>query len=94
MRTTPAENRSIGIWIVERLNRMTGPVRFLLPLRGVSGIDVKGQAFHDEEADAALFAAIREGWVAAKNRTLVEVDAHINDPVFAAEAVKQFKAIV
>ena len=53
-----------------------------------------GQPFHDAEADAALFAAIREGWVAAKNRKLVEVDAHINDPVFAAEAVKQFKAIV
>ncbi|MGB8314246.1 MAG: Tm-1-like ATP-binding domain-containing protein [Aestuariivirga sp.] len=52
-----------------------------------------GQAFHDSQADAALFAAIREGWVAARNRKLVEVDAHINDPDFAAEVVKQFKAI-
>lgn len=94
MRTTPAENRAIGRWIVERLNRMPGPVRFLLPLRGVSGIDARGQAFHDEEADAALFTAIREDWVAARNRKLVEVDAHINDPAFAAEAVEQFKAIV
>ena len=94
MRTTPAENRAIGTWIVERLNRMTGPVRFLLPLKGVSAIDVAGQPFHDEEADAALFAAIREAWVPARNRKLIEVDAHINDPAFAAEAVKQFKAIV
>jgi uncharacterized protein (UPF0261 family) len=94
MRTTPAENRAIGAWIVERLNRMTGPVRFLLPLKGVSAIDAAGQPFHDAEADAALFAAIREGWVAARNRKLIEVDAHINEPAFAAEAVKQFKAIV
>jgi len=94
MRTTPAENRAIGTWIVERLNRMTGPVRFLLPLKGVSAIDAEGQPFHDAEADAGLFAAIRAGWVAARNRKLVEVDAHINDPAFAAEAVKQFKAIV
>jgi uncharacterized protein (UPF0261 family) len=94
MRTTPAENRAIGTWIVERLNRMAGPVRFLLPLKGVSAIDAAGQPFHDTEADAALFAAIREGWVAAKTSKLIEVDAHINDPVFAAEAVKQFKAIV
>lgn len=94
MRTTPAENRAIGTWIVERLNRMTGPVRFLLPLKGVSAIDAAGQPFNDAEADAALFAAIREGWVAARNRKLVEVDANINDPAFAAEAVKQFKAIV
>ena len=94
MRTTPAENRAIGTWIVERLNRMTGPVRFLLPLKGVSAIDAAGQPFHDAEADAALFAAIREGWVPVRNRKLIEVDAHINDPAFAAEAVKQFKAIV
>ena len=94
MRTTPAENRAIGTWIVERLNRMTGPVRFLLPLKGVSAIDAMGQPFHDAEADAALFTAIREGWVSARNRKLVEVDAHINDPAFATEAVKQFKAIV
>jgi uncharacterized protein (UPF0261 family) len=94
MRTTPAENRAIGTWIVERLNRMAGPVRFLLPLKGVSAIDAAGQPFLDAEADAALFTAIREGWVPARNRKLIEVDAHINDPAFAAEAVKQFRAIV
>jgi uncharacterized protein (UPF0261 family) len=94
MRTTREENRAIGTWIVERLNRMTGPVRFLLPLKGVSAIDAAGQSFHDVEADAALFAAIREGWIPARNRKLIEVEAHINDPAFAAEAVKQFKAIV
>ncbi len=84
----------MATWIVERLNRMTGPVRFMLPLKGVSAIDAEGQPFHDPDADAALFAAIREGWVAARNRKLIEVDAHINDPAFAAETVKQFKAIV
>ena len=93
MRTTVAENRAVGGWIVERINRMAGPVRFLLPLKGVSAIDAAGQPFHDAEADAALFAAVREGWVAAKNRKLIEVDAHINDRAFAAEAVKQFKSI-
>jgi uncharacterized protein (UPF0261 family) len=93
MRTMPAESRAIGMWIVDRLNRMMGPVRFLLPLKGVSAIDATGQPFHDPDADAALFAAIREGWVQARNRKLIEVDAHINDPAFAAEVVKQFKAI-
>ena len=64
MRTTPAENAEIGRFIVERLNRMSGPVRFLLPLKGVSAIDAAGQPFHDPEADAALFSAIRSGWKA------------------------------
>ena len=93
MRTTPAENHEIGAWIVERLNHMTGPVRFLLPLRGVSAIDAVDKPFHDVEADAALFKAIREGWKPARNRKLIEVDAHINDAAFVREVVKQFKSI-
>ena len=62
MRTTAEENAAIGRWIVERINRMDGPVRFLLPLHGVSAIDAPGKPFHDPAADAALFAAIRDGW--------------------------------
>jgi uncharacterized protein (UPF0261 family) len=94
MRTTPAENRRIGEWIVARLNRMDGPVRFLLPLGGVSAIDAPNMPFHDPEADQALFEAIRSGWKKAANRKLVEVAANINDPKFAAEAVKQFRSII
>ena len=37
MRTTPEENASMGAWIGERLNRMPGPVRFLLPEGGRLG---------------------------------------------------------
>ncbi|MDP4026465.1 Tm-1-like ATP-binding domain-containing protein [Methylobacterium sp. NEAU 140] len=93
MRTTPEENRAIGAFIVERLNRMEGPVRFLLPLGGVSAIDVPGMPFHDPEADAALFAAIRDGWRPAPNRSLVEVDAAVNDPAFARALVAAFRDI-
>ena len=93
MRTTPEENAKIGAFIVARVNRMAGPVRFLLPLKGVSAIDVEGQPFHDPQADAALFDAIRQGWEKAKNRKLIELDLNINDPAFAAAAVKAFKEI-
>jgi uncharacterized protein (UPF0261 family) len=93
MRTTPEENARIGEFIVERLNRMQGPVRFLLPLRGVSVIDAPGQPFHDPQADEALFSAIRSGWQDAPNRCLVEIDAHINDPQFAAALAENFRAI-
>jgi uncharacterized protein (UPF0261 family) len=93
MRTTPEENARIGAFIVTRVNRMSGPVRFLLPLKGVSAIDAEGQPFHDPQADAALFDAIRRGWEKAKNRKLIELDLNINDPAFAAAAVKAFKEI-
>lgn len=93
MRTTSEENRRIGEFIVSRLNRMGGPVRFLLPLKGVSAIDAAGQPFHDPAADAALFDAIRQGWQDAPNRQLVELDLHINDPAFAAALVGNFREI-
>ncbi len=91
MRTTPEENRTIGTFIVSRLNQMRGPVRFLLPLKGVSAIDAEGQVFHDPDADKALFDAIRMGWQLAPHRQLIEVDAHINDDVFAGAAVAAFE---
>jgi uncharacterized protein (UPF0261 family) len=93
MRTTPEENAKIGAFIVERINRMAGPVRFLLPLKGISAIDAEGQPFHDPSADAALFDAIRQGWAKARNRKLIALDLDINDPAFAAAAVQAFKEI-
>ncbi|MBX4960391.1 Tm-1-like ATP-binding domain-containing protein [Rhizobium binae] len=93
MRTTPEENSRIGAFIFDRLNRMQGPVRFVLPLQGVSAIDAAGQPFHDPDADAALFSAIRAGWRDAENRRLVEIDAHINSPEFAAALVANFHEI-
>jgi uncharacterized protein (UPF0261 family) len=93
MRTTPEENAAIGRWIAQRLNRMEGPVRFLLPLQGVSALDAPGKPFHDPDADAALFDAIRTSWVPAPHRKLIEIDAHINDPAFADVAVDSFRDI-
>lgn len=85
MRTTPDECRTIGARIAAALNRATGPTVVVLPLRGVSAIDADGQPFHDPAADRALFETLR-----AEVRPpvrLVEVDAHINDPAFAAALV-------
>jgi uncharacterized protein (UPF0261 family) len=94
MRTTPEENRRIGEFLVARLNRMQGPVRFLLPLRGVSAIDAAGQPFDDPEADKALFDTIRAGWIDAPNRRLVELDMHINDAAFAAALAQNYRDII
>jgi uncharacterized protein (UPF0261 family) len=94
MRTTPAENKAIGEWIVQRINQMTGPVSFLIPLGGVSAIDAPNMPFHDPAASAAAFEAVRAGWAKAKNRKLIEVDANINDPAFVAAAVKAFRAMM
>jgi uncharacterized protein (UPF0261 family) len=81
MRTTPEENAAIGREIAARLNQARGPVTVMIPLGGVSAIDVPGAAFHDPEADAALIAALK---AALDPRiTVIERDEDINDPAFA-----------
>lgn len=93
MRTTPEENKRIAEFIADRLNRMEGPVRFLLPLGGVSLIDAPGKPFHDPAANAALFDTIRALFKPAPNRKLIEVDAAINDRAFADAALAAFREI-
>jgi uncharacterized protein (UPF0261 family) len=94
MRTTPEENAMIGRWIAERLNRMEGPVRFLLPRQGISAIDAPGKPFYDPEADAALFASLEEHFKPAPNRQLISHDLAINDPAFADVLVATFNDII
>ena len=93
MRTTPAECREVGAWIADRLNQCDGPVRFLLPEKGVSAMDAVGEPFYDPEADAALFASIESGLMQTPKRRLVYLPLHINDRAFSAALVDNFREI-
>jgi len=84
MRTTPEENADIGRTLAEKANASSGPVAFLLPLGGVSILDSPGQPFWNPEADRACFEAIRRH--ARKDIPVYEMDANINDPMFADRA--------
>lgn len=88
MRTTPDENAQMGRWIANRLNEMSGPVRFLLPEGGVSALDAEGMPFHDPGALDALFAAIRETFEETATRKLIAVPHNLNTPDFAKYAVE------
>jgi len=93
MRTTAEESARVGEWIVARLNRMTGPVRFIIPQGGVSSLDAPGQPFFDPEADQALFDAISRGFRKTASRQLIHSPHHINDPAFCRAVVDAFNAI-
>ena len=86
MRTTVEENAQVGKEIADSLNEFDGPVAFLLPEGGVSALDAPGQPFHDPQADAALFDAIEQGTRPGKQRRILRLPNHINDPAFAHAA--------
>jgi uncharacterized protein (UPF0261 family) len=92
MRTTVEENAELGRIVAEKAGVSRGPVTILLPLRGVSAIDAPGQPFHDPAADEALFDAIRRR--RSPHVKLIEVDAHINDPEFAARVAAEFSVML
>jgi len=94
MRTTVEECARIGRFIVEKLNRMDGPVRFLIPEGGVSLIDAPGKAFWDPAADRALFDALATGFRPGSRRKLVRLPHNVNDPAFCEALVAAFDEVV
>jgi uncharacterized protein (UPF0261 family) len=82
MRTTAEEMTELGARIGRKVAAAKGPAEVFWPDRGVSALDADGQPFRDPTADDACRNALARELTAA-GRTLIRVDAHINDPAFA-----------
>jgi uncharacterized protein (UPF0261 family) len=91
MRTTPEECAELGRRIGRKLSGASGPTALFVPLGGVSMIDVEGQPFHDPEADAALFAGLRE---TLEEVEVHEVEADVNDPELAVAMADRLHALI
>jgi len=88
MRTSEEENEKFGKVIAEKLNMSKGNTALMLPLKGLSGLDVEGKDFYDPEADQALFDALKEN-IDNDKVELLEMDKDINDTAFAEAAAKK-----
>jgi uncharacterized protein (UPF0261 family) len=92
MRTTADECRELGRTIGEKLAAAASPTAVFVPLGGVSMIDVPGQPFHDADADAALFGALKD---ALDGRVeLHERDEDVNDPAFAVAMADRLHELI
>jgi len=93
MRTTPEENADMAKWIGEKLNACEGEVRFLIPGGGFSALDAVGQPFWNPDALNAFADTLEKTVKQTAKRRLVRLSCNINDPEFAATAVRLFKDI-
>lgn len=93
MRTTADELKSIGHEIATRLADATGKTTLMLPLKGVSMIDVEGQPFYDAEADKVLFDTLRTE-LEGSDVEIAELDTDINDKEFAVAAAKKLISLL
>ncbi|MFO0011528.1 MAG: Tm-1-like ATP-binding domain-containing protein [Planctomycetota bacterium] len=92
MRTTPEECTRLGEILADKVNRSVGPVCFLYPLKAISIISAAGQPFHDPAADNALRTSIKSNLRA--DIPFEEVDAEINDPIFAERCVDRLLGLL
>jgi uncharacterized protein (UPF0261 family) len=84
MRTNVEENKIMGAMIARAANESKGPVKVLLPLKGVSMLDSLGERYWDPEADHACYDAIKTHL--RPGIPVIEMENNINDPEFAQKA--------
>ncbi len=93
MRTSAEECAQLGATLGAKLRAGRGPRSLHLPLRGLSALDADGGPFHDPDADAALFAALRAA-CAGDGIALHEADLAINDPAFGEAMADDLHALL
>ena len=90
MRTNTRECAEIGKVIAIKANANTAPVAILNPLKAVSEINGEGQAFYDQEADTALFKAIRTN----AQVEVIDLEETINSFVFARACAEKLLELI
>jgi uncharacterized protein (UPF0261 family) len=70
-----------------------GPLRFLIPEKGVSALDIVGGPFFDPEADATLFDTLQDVLRSTPDHKLLRLPHHINHAAFSDALVETFLEI-
>ncbi len=92
VRLNKEEMSIIAKAIAERLNKATGPVKFLIPLRGWSAADPQGSPLYDPDTDRAFVVELRNRL--KPEIEVREVDAWLEEPKFSEAVVDAFKEVM
>jgi uncharacterized protein (UPF0261 family) len=89
---TPDELRDIAGVYADKLNKAKGPTKFLIPKQGWISIEKKGSEFYYPEGIQAFVDGLK-GRLKPEIE-LIEVEADIEDPVFAQAVVDAFEEVM
>jgi uncharacterized protein (UPF0261 family) len=82
LRMSPRELKEVAALFAQKLNPSLAPVKVLIPLRGWSSVDSPGNPTYDPGEDLLFTTELRKNL--NKDIEIVEVDANMEDPEFAA----------
>lgn len=83
VRASSEEMKEVAKIMASKLNRAKGPTIVMIPLRGFSYPNRKGEPLYEEEGNQAFILSLKESIAGIQ---VIEIDAHINDPEFAISA--------
>jgi len=86
------EVKNITSIYAEKLNKAVGPTKFLIPKRGWLSIEKENSDFYDPQSIQAFIDGLKEKLKAEIE--VREVDANIDDPVFAQAIVAAFEEVM
>jgi uncharacterized protein (UPF0261 family) len=88
VRANAEELRATGHVVAEKLNQAQGPVAVVIPRLGFSSFDEEGGVFWEPETDRSFARALKASL--KPEIEVIEVEAHINDLLFAETVVEVF----
>ena len=88
IRPSHEEMRQVAEVMARKLNAATGPVRVILPLRGMSVGGLKGGSSYDPEGDRIFFETLKEGL--KPGIRVYELDCHVNEEPLAVKVSEEF----
>jgi len=86
------ELKNIASIYAEKLNKAVGPTKFLIPKRGWLALEKEGSDFYNPQSIQAFVDGLKEKLKAEIE--VREVDANIDDPVFAQAVVAAFEEVM
>jgi uncharacterized protein (UPF0261 family) len=92
VRTSPEDLNRIASVVAQKLNKSTGPVKFMIPTKGWSALSVAGADLHEPETDAVFAPALRRHLRAEIE--LKEIETEFSSHEFAALLVSSLEEMM
>jgi uncharacterized protein (UPF0261 family) len=87
IRHSPDELIEVAGEFAKKLNKATGPVKMVIPVKGWSSVDAPGNATHDPVEDRVFIDELSKHL--NKDISILEVDANMEDPAFAEAVARE-----
>lgn len=92
LRLAPEEFVMVAEAFAKKLNQAKGPVKVVIPTKGWSGIDGEGTVLYVPEEDRIFVTELRKRL--RDDIEIREVEANMEEPLFAAEVFKAFQEVM